>query len=120
MPLRRQLVDRRRLDNLGQFLAPDVVEHAADTVVSVGPSALRQRLAHWFPTVPDAHPVIEDLVVEGDHLVAQLPATDNCASATVFEAWSVRDGRSVERWPHFDRSQSPSEFDRSAVQEVPQ
>jgi predicted ester cyclase len=111
-------VNRRSLDHLDQFLAPDVVEHAPDR--SVGLEASRQRLVGWLSAVPDAHLVIEDLVVERDHLMARLRATGTPGgigagrptgrqpSVVVFETWSVRDGRCVERWVHVDRSQCPA------------
>jgi predicted ester cyclase len=109
------VVNRRCLDHLGQFLAHDVVEHAPDR--TVGLEASRQRLARWFSEFPDAHLVIEDLVVECDHLMARLRATGTSRgtgdgtrrlSVLVFEAWSVRDGRCVERWLHVDQSRFAS------------
>ena len=104
----------RRLSDLDQFLAARVVQHAPDPAIGI--DAARQALARWLAAVPDAQLVIEDLVVEGDHLMARLrasgtrrePAIGNAPTATrvnvaVFEAWSVRDGRCVERWLHVDR-----------------
>jgi predicted ester cyclase len=108
------VINHRCLDELDQFLAPDVVEHASATTVGLEP--VRRRLAHWLEAVPDAHLVIEDLVVEGDHLMARLRATGTPRAAvrsestgtrvsvSVFEAWPVRDGRCVERWLHIGRS----------------
>ena len=106
-----ECVNRRSLDHLDQFLAPDVVEHAPHR--TVGLEASRQRLLRWLTAVPDAHLLIEDLVVERDHLMARLRATGtrrgrggtHRPSVLVFEAWSVRDGRCVERWVHVDQSQ---------------
>ena len=102
-------LNRRALDDLDQFLAARVVQHALEP--SAGIEAARRALAGWLEAVPDAHLVIEDLVVEGDHLMARLTATGtprapsgSRVSVPVFEAWSVRDGRCVERWLHVDRS----------------
>ena len=108
------VVNRRRLDQLDQFLARDVVEHAPAR--TVGLRAARRGLARWLVAFPDAHLVIEDLVVEGDRLMARLTAigtrrdpavagglTGPQLRAAVFEAWAVRDGRCVERWLHVDR-----------------
>jgi predicted ester cyclase len=112
------VVNRRCLDHLDRFLAPDVVEHAPDR--TVGLEASRRRLACCLSEFPDAHLVIEDLVVERDHLMARLRATGthrgtgdsthgtHRLSVLVFEAWSVRDGRCVERWLHVDRSHCAS------------
>ena len=107
-------LNHRRLGNLDQFLAARVVQHAPDPAIGI--DAAHQALGRWLAAVPDAHLVIEDLVVEGDHLMARLratgtrrerpavarPAADR-VNVAVFEAWSVRDGRCVERWLHVDR-----------------
>ena len=111
-------VNRRQLADLDQFLARDVVQAAPER--TVGLEAARQALARWLAAVPDGHLVIEDLVVEGDHLMARLRATgtyhapavggepiDTQLSLPVFEAWSVRDGRCVERWLHVDQGACP-------------
>jgi predicted ester cyclase len=113
------VVNRRGLDNLDQFLASDVVEHGPERTVGLETS--RRRLMQWLEAVPDAHLLIEDLVVEGDHLMARLRATGTLRqmgaestrtesrrmSVLVFESWSVREGRCVERWLHTGRSQCP-------------
>ena len=140
----QSVVNHRRLDRLDQFLAADVVEHAPAR--SVGLQAAQQTLAGWLAAFPDLHLVIEDLVVDGDHLMARLTATgthqgplpglvgggapaqpegrpDVPASADPevalgalaptgkrvrvpdFEAWSVPDGRCVERWLQLDGCQ---------------
>jgi predicted ester cyclase len=111
------------LKDLDQFLAARVVQHMPESTVgdpSVGIDAARQALTRWLAAVPDVHLVIEDLVVEGDHLMARLRATGTYRATSVggeptathlglpmFEAWEVRDGRCVERWLHIDRSACP-------------
>jgi predicted ester cyclase len=108
------VVNHRRLDDLDQFLAADVVQHAP--VRTVGLEAARRTLADWLAAFPDLHLVIEDLVVDGDHLMARLTATgthrghlDGLAPTAwrvrvpIFEAWSVPHGRCIERWLHLDR-----------------
>jgi predicted ester cyclase len=104
------VVNHRRLDQLDRYLAPEVIEHAPDRTVGLG--ATRRALTGWLGAVPNAHLVIEDLVVEGDHLIARLTVTgtrhDSAAgraplSVAMFESWTVRDGRCVERWLLVDR-----------------
>src|SRR5438552_10736436 len=107
------VVNHRRLDDFDQFLAAEVVEHAPAR--TVGLAAARQTLADWLAAFPDLHLTIEDLVVDGDHLMARLTATGTHrgsladlaptgkrVSVPVFEVWSVPDGRCVERWLHLD------------------
>jgi predicted ester cyclase len=108
------VVNHRRLDDLDQFLAADVVEHAPAR--TVGLEAARQTLADWLAAFPDLHLTIEDLVVDGDRLMARLTATgthrgqltglaptDRRVRVSIFEAWSVPHGRCIERWLHLDR-----------------
>jgi predicted ester cyclase len=120
------VVNRHCLKNLDQFLAQNVIEYAPER--TVGLEASRQRLARWLAAVPDAHLLIEDLVVEGDHLMARLratgtqrglragtPSTHGQLNTLVFETWSVREGRCIERWLHIDRSQcAPAWFGRES------
>src|SRR5205807_1302446 len=67
------VINHRQLKHLDQFLAADVVEHAPAR--SVGLAAARQTLTRWLAALPDLHLVIEDLVVDGDHLMARVTAT---------------------------------------------
>ena len=113
-------VNHRALNDLNEFMAADVVQHAPDR--SVGIEAARQKLADWLAMFPDAHLVIEDLVVEGDHLMAWLTATGTRRDpavgaestgkhvrASVFEVWSVQAGRCVERWLHVEAGVCPGD-----------
>jgi predicted ester cyclase len=63
-------VNRRRFKDLDRFLAADVVEHG--TQRTAGIDAARQTLAGWLVAFPDLHLTIDDLVVDGDRLVARL------------------------------------------------
>ncbi|MGI9148770.1 MAG: ester cyclase [Chloroflexota bacterium] len=106
-------INHRELGDLDQFLAADVVQHGPDPAVGI--DAARRALGRWLEAVPDARLVIEDLVVEGDHLMARLRATGTPqapfggespgtrVSVVLFEEWPVWDGRCVERWLHVDR-----------------
>jgi predicted ester cyclase len=107
------VVNHQRLDQLDQFLADTVIEHAPGRTVGI--EAARQALAGWLAAFPDLHLVIEDLVANGDRLMARLTATGTHRGSLaglaptgrrvrvpVFEAWRVPDGRCVERWLHLD------------------
>jgi predicted ester cyclase len=110
------VVNHRRLGDLDQCLAAGVVEHAPAR--TVGLAAARQTLADWPAACPELHLTIEDLVVDGDHLMARLTATGTHRGPLaglaptgqrvrlpVYEAWSVPDGRCGERWLHLDTCQ---------------
>jgi predicted ester cyclase len=107
-------LNRRRLDQLGEFLAPGVVQHAPEPAVGI--DAVRGMLADWLAAFPDLHLVIEDLVTDGDRLIARLvlsgthlgplaglEPTGRRVQVAVFDAWSTPNGRCAERWLQLDR-----------------
>jgi predicted ester cyclase len=116
-------VNRRRLDQLDQFLAPGVVQHTPEAAVGI--DAVRRTLTGWLAAFPDLHLVIEDLVTDGDRLIARLVLsgthrgplagltgsldlaalgpTERRVHVAVFDAWSAHDGRCAERWLQLDR-----------------
>ena len=111
-----------------------MIEHAPDTAVGI--EAAHRTLARWLAAFPDLHLVIDDLVVEGDHLMARLTATGTHRgrlagveptaarmSVPVFEAWSVAGDRCVERWLQVDgrglRRQLGLPLDRAGEWERP-
>ena len=118
-------VNQRRLADLDRYLTPGVVQHAPETTVGV--LAVKHTLQGWLTALPDLHLLIEDLVTDGDHLIARLvlsgthrgpmagleatPGGDLEAKAptgrrvrvAMFDAWWVRDGRCAERWLQLDR-----------------
>ena len=108
--------NHRELDQLDQFLDRDVVDHAPEQTAGV--AAARQTLAAWLAAFPDLHMSIEDLVVDGDHLMARLTATGTHAgplghlaptgkwvSVPMFEAWLVPNDRCIQRWLCLDGCQ---------------
>lgn len=115
------VLNHRKLDQLDQFLAADIVDHAPDQ--TLGMLAARRTLAAWLAAFPDLHVIIEDLVVDGDHLMARLTATGTHdgplgrlaptgkrVSVPLFEAWLVQSGRCIQRWLCLDRSQLVGEL----------
>jgi predicted ester cyclase len=108
------VVNHRRLETLDHFMAADVVDHAPWETVGIDPA--RQNLERWFEGLPDLHLVIEDLVVDGDRVMARLTATGTHSGSLdgleptgrrvrvpVFEAWATANGRCLQRWLHVDR-----------------
>jgi predicted ester cyclase len=107
-------VNRRQLTHLSQYLTIDVVQHAPEAAVGI--DAAQQTLVDWLAAFPDLHLVIDDLVVDGDHLIARLlltgthrgplaglEPTGRRVRVAVFDAWWARNGRCAERWLQLDR-----------------
>jgi predicted ester cyclase len=110
------VVNHRKLNHLDEFLAGDVVDHAPEQTVGI--VAARQTLTAWLAAFPDVQVVIEDLVVDSDHLMARLTATGTHAgplgqlaptgkrvSIPVFEAWLLSSDRCIQRWLCLDSCQ---------------
>jgi len=62
--------NHRQLEHLDQFLTSEVVEHTPGQTIGI--DAARRGLGRWLAAFPDLHLTIEDLVVDGDHLMARL------------------------------------------------
>ncbi|MBV9581727.1 MAG: ester cyclase [Chloroflexi bacterium] len=118
-------LNQRRLTDLDRYLDPGVVQHAPETTVGV--EAVKHTLLGWLAALPDLHLVIDDLVTDGDHLIARLvlsgthqgpmaglgaawqgdlrslAPTGQRVRVAVFDAWWAREGRCAERWLQVDR-----------------
>jgi predicted ester cyclase len=103
------VLNRRKLDHLDHFLAAEVVDHAPDQTVGI--VAARQTLAASLEDFSNLRVSIEDLVVDGDHLMARLTGTAihtgplgrlaptrKRVSMPMFEAWVVQSDRCTQRW----------------------
>jgi predicted ester cyclase len=107
-------LNRRQLTHLSRYLTLDIVQHAPEAAVGIG--ATRQTLVDWLAAFPDLHLLIDDLVVDADHLMARLlltgthrgplaglQPTGRRVRVVVFDAWRARNGRCAERWLQLDR-----------------
>ena len=99
-----------------KLYAPDFVEH-----MPVGPSAqsreeARQFLAGVFTALPDLRITIEEMIAEGDKVVARytttgtqtgdlmgIPATGKQIKTTFFDILRFKDGKIAEHWFESDR-----------------
>jgi len=105
--------NRRGLDRLDAFLAPDFV--------SAGPGGRMDRDAHAtalaasLTAMPDLRLTVEEQIAEGDAVVTRwsatgtqlgplfgIPPTGRRVTATAIHVHHVRDGRIVDQWEQFD------------------
>jgi predicted ester cyclase len=68
-----EVVNSHNLNRLEAFLRSDVIEHGPGVPSGVG--SARQYTAAYFVVFPDLHVSIDDLIAEGDMVVARLTAT---------------------------------------------
>jgi steroid delta-isomerase-like uncharacterized protein len=106
-------VDRGNDDVVDACYSPDYVDHTPSPVRSQarGREGVRRAFALFRRAFPDTRHVIEDLVAEGDRVVARVsarathtgelfghPATGKVVTLTSITVYRVVDGRIVERW----------------------
>jgi predicted ester cyclase len=106
-------VDRGNLDVVDTCYAPDYVDHTPSAVRGLAPGreGVRKAFALLRGAFPDARHTIEDLIAEGDRVVARISAhgthtgelfghapTGRVVTQTGITIYRILDGRIVERW----------------------
>lgn len=106
-------VDRRNLDVVDEFYAPTYVDRTPSPVrgLADGREGVRRALAIFSQAFPDTAHVIEDLVAEGDRVVARISArgthtgelfghapTGKVVALTSIAIYRLVNGKIVERW----------------------
>ncbi len=103
------------LDAYAQLVAPDAVDHGLPPGFPAGPEGARTLLSMIRDTFPDFRMTTDDLIAEGDKVVARLtctgthrgdfmgvPATGKQVSWGVIEILRVANGKVAERWSQTD------------------
>jgi steroid delta-isomerase-like uncharacterized protein len=96
------------------LIAPDIVLHDASTT-SQGLEAYRQFISMYVTAFPDLHFMVEDLIAEGDRVVARytgqgthqgdlmgIPPTGKQITVTNILITRIANGKIVEQWLNFD------------------
>ncbi len=113
---------RRAFDALNQrnwtafyeLIAPDFVFHDASTTIQ-GIEAYKQFLSMYYTAFPDLHFIVEDLIAEGDRVVARytasgtqqgalmgIPPTGKQTITTGILIVRIVNDKAVEDWLNFD------------------
>src|SRR3712207_3504180 len=77
--IRRQeyeAVNQKNLDALDEVIASDVISHSAFPGVAPGLEGVKQLFSSLHAAFPDLHIDVEDIVAEGDKVVARVTARD--------------------------------------------
>ncbi len=103
------------LARAGDFVADNYVSHSAIPGLPPGREGFRQIVDLYHRAFPDLQFTIEDLIAEGDKVVARLTArgthqgavggtvpTGKQATWTAVHIYRLADGRAVERWGEAD------------------
>ena len=104
-------LDAGDLDAIERFYAPDYVDHGRSSINASGRDAERESLAAMQQAFPDARHAIDDLIAEGNRVVARisargthtgelfgLPPTGKVVASTAVAIYRIEGGRIAERW----------------------
>lgn len=112
-----EVFNQRNLAAIDDFLAPTFVNHsAAQLGLPAGDlQHVKQFLSVVMQSFPDMHYTVEDLIAEGDKIVARLtisgtqqgafmgiPATGKHATISDIEIFRLAGGKAVETWVQVD------------------
>ena len=109
-----EAVNQKNLAVFDELLTPDVVFHNASATMQ-GLEAYKQFLSMYMTAFPDLHFTIEDMIAEGDTVVARfttrgthqgnlmgIPPTGKQVSGTGMFIDRIVNGKGVEQWFHTD------------------
>jgi len=108
-------MNKKNLAVVDELYAANFVGHLAGMEDVRGPEGLKQLVTGFLTAFPDLHRVIEDLVAEGDKVVARLTVTGTHkgdfqgiaptgkqATVTVIVIFRIVGGKIVETWELID------------------
>lgn len=108
-------VNGRNLAALNDILAPDIVDHNPFPGQPAGAAGLEGTVTGILAAFPDWQVTNDNLIAEGDLVVAQntvrgtqtgaflgMPASGKPIEVGAFEIWRIKDGKLVETWREFD------------------
>jgi steroid delta-isomerase-like uncharacterized protein len=109
-------INQHNVDEFDDYYSPDLVDHALPPNIPQGLAGRKLFAATFFAAFPDMHITIEDLVAEGDKVVARqsargthqgelmgIPPTGKQITITGMFAFRFENGRMVEQWELFDQ-----------------
>jgi steroid delta-isomerase-like uncharacterized protein len=105
----------QRLDDIDRFVTPGYVRHDPTVPEVHGPEGEKQLAGMYLAAFPDLRFTVEDLVAEGDKVVARytvrgthrgelmgIPPTGNQIAVEAMEIYRLEDGRIAEQWVVMD------------------
>lgn len=109
------IFNRRRLDRVEEFFAPEFVNHNGPAWAAQGPAAIRQYLPMLAGAFPDRAVVHEFVLCDGDYVIARThvtgtsqgpymgrPPTGKSYDVTGTDIYRIKDGKITDRWGNED------------------
>ena len=119
--IQEELWDQKNLAVADELLAPNYVDHVADSLPGVppGPAGYKQSASAYFTAFPAVRITVEHQIAEGDMVVTRWtshgtntgshhgrPATHKSATVTGITIDHIVDGKLVESWTEYDNLSS--------------
>ncbi|HLC30794.1 MAG TPA: ester cyclase [Dehalococcoidia bacterium] len=111
----QEVLNERKLEVIDQLCAPDIVDHSAPPGSPPGMDWARQMISMLFAAFPDMKLTTEDLVAEGDKVVARytmkgthrgefmgVAPTGKQISVSGMEILRFARGKVMEHWGNID------------------
>jgi predicted ester cyclase len=108
-------VNNKNTAAIDKFIAVKSVDHNAIPGMAAGLAGVQQLFAMYFAAFPDLHFTVEDMIAEGDRVVARLsisgtqqgsfmgiPPTGKHITITATDTNRIVNGQSVEHWIDMD------------------
>ena len=110
-----EVFNKKNRAAIDEFIDPTQVDHAAPPGTPGGLEGANQTLTMYLTAFPDLHFTVEDLIAEGDKVVARLttrgtqqgvfmgiPPTGKHVTVTAIDINRLAGGKSVEHWLNMD------------------
>jgi len=111
-----EVLNQKKRAVLDEVFDPNVVDHFAPPGTPGGLEGARQTLGMFLSAFPDLHFTVEDMIAEGDRVVARatmsgtqqgpfmgIPPTGKHVTITGIDINRFVGGKSVEHWVEMDR-----------------
>ena len=111
-------MDKGNLSVIDEYYAPNYIDHNPTLVrnLAAGVEGIKMAFRIFYNAFPDTKHVVEDLIAEGDRVVARLSVrgthtgelmgvapTGKQVSQTAIAIYRIKDGRIVEKWSPHDK-----------------
>jgi predicted ester cyclase len=110
-----EVVNQKKRAVLDEVFDPNLVDHFAPPGTPGGLEGARHTFDMFLTAFPDLHFTVEDLIAEGDKVVARftgsgtqqgaymnIPPTGKQMTATVIDMFRIAGSKFVEHWLEFD------------------
>ena len=110
-----EVINKKNLAAINEFIDSQVVDHALPPGMPAGIEGQKQVFSMYTTAFPDTHFTVEDMIAEGDKVVARLtiqatqhgaflglPPTGKHVTFTGIDIIRISGGKLVERWAETD------------------